>query len=151
MSRKFDFVNKIVRQGNSLCVRIPNSIVKQGNLEEGMDAHLQISAPEIMYAYNEKNVALLLTIANNIKTLQKYDDLKKRFFIMLNFEFLKQTSVVSEEESEQKQIDFINHKKKEFGNKIIDEFIDFSIILNKEAYIMDGNVAILKEKYQKYL
>ena len=65
MIKKFDFVNKIVKQGNSLCVRIPHSIVKRGNLKEGMEANVIISSPEEMYKYNEKNIQTLLKIINN--------------------------------------------------------------------------------------
>ncbi|MBI2075668.1 MAG: hypothetical protein HYT72_00280 [Candidatus Aenigmarchaeota archaeon] len=151
MTKKFDFVNKIVKQGNSLCVRIPNAVVKQGHLKEGMDANVMISPPEEMYKYSEKNIEILLKIANKVKKLDKHNELKKRFFIMLNFEFLKETTTPDRKETEKRQKEFIAEKRKGFGNKSIDEFIDFAMTLNKEAYTMEGDVAILKPKYQKYL
>jgi antitoxin component of MazEF toxin-antitoxin module len=149
--KKFDFVNRIVKQGNSLCVRVPNNIVKQGNLREGMEANVIISPPEDMYAYTEKSADTLLKIANKVKKLNRFDELKKRFFIMLNFAFLKETIDVDMEEAKSKQMKFIDKKKKEFGEKIIDEFIDFATILNGEAYVTEGDVTILKSKYRYYL
>ncbi len=151
MVKKFDFVNKIVRQGNSLCVRIPSSIVKRGNLKEGMEANIIISPPADMYSYNEKNIQTLLIIANKVKKLDKYPEIKKRFFIMLNFEFLKETTSSDKEETEKKQVNFINHKKEEYGESLINEFVDFAMTFNKEAYTKEDDVAILKPKYERYL
>ena len=149
--KKFDFVNKIVRQGNSLCVRIPSIVVKQGNLREGMEANIIITPPREMYKYNEKNAELLFKVSNSVKELDRYDKLKKRFFIMLNFDFLSKTVFPDENEAKKRQVDFINERKKEFGDKLIEEFIEFSTVLNEEAFETEGEVVVLKTKYQKFL
>ncbi len=149
--KKFDFVNKIVRQGNSLCIRIPSIVVRQGSLKEGMEANVIISPPEDLYKYNEKNISALIRIANKIKKLDGYDEFKKRFFIMMNFDFLKTTIKSDKEVTEKMQLGFIKKKKEEFGEKLISEFLNFSGILNREAFDTEGDTAILKQKYQKYL
>ena len=142
MENKAEFVNKVVRQGNSLCVRIPNSICKELRLNEGKEVSIAIIPRESFYKYDEKTIQKLLDIAKKVKRLRKYKELKQRFFIILNFEFLKETT-------QKKQIKFIKEKSREFGPKIINEFIDWAMTFNKEAFITEKDGAIfLKSKYR---
>ena len=149
MEIQIDFTNRLVKQGNSLCIRIPNSLIKEGNLKEGQEVALSLRIDKDIYKYDEETLQYLLNIANKVKKINGYDDLKKRLFIMLNFEFLRQTSNKDSEIQEKKQIKFIKEKRKEFGDKIIEEFLDFSKLFNKEAFITDKNgITILKQEYR---
>jgi antitoxin component of MazEF toxin-antitoxin module len=142
MKNQAEFVNNVVKQGNSLCVRIPSIISKELGLKEGKEISVTVIPRESFYKYDEKTIQKLLNIAKKIKKLRRYNELKQKFFIMLNFEFLKKT--VSK-----KQINFIKEKKKEFGSKIIEEFIDWAMTFNKEAFITEKDGAMfLKSRYR---
>lgn len=134
-----------------MCVRIPSHIIKEGNIIEGMEAHIRIQPPQQIYAYNEKHIQTVLNIANDISELQNIPETKKRLFIMLNFEFLKETTHQDRKENERRQHQFISEKSKEYGKKLIDEFITFSLTLNKKAYKTEDDVTILKPKFEHHL
>lgn len=148
--KKIEFVNKVVKQGNSLCVRIPNTIKKELDLSEGIEIIMSITKQDKeLYKYNEKNIQYMLDMANKVKKLDKYKEMKKRFFIILNYKFLEETISDDSNEMKKRQIKFIKEKKKEFGSKLIEEFIKFSTIFNKEAFITEkGGMIVPKSKYR---
>ena len=53
-----------------------------------------------------------------------------------------------DKERKKRRLRFIKQKKTEFGQKIIDEFIDFATTLNREAFIEENGVAILKPQFR---
>lgn len=148
MKRKSEFINKVVRQGNSLCIRIPNTVKKELNLEEGDDVLVSLVPQQFLYRYDEDTVRYLLKISNKISKLDKYSQTKKRFFIMLNFEFLKETASKNSKERKIKQNKFFKEKRKEFGSKLINEFVDWGMIFNKETMITEGDSLILKPEFR---
>jgi len=149
METRIDFVNKIVRQGNSLCIRIPNSIIKEGEFREGQEIAMSIFLEKNIYKYDEKTIKNLLKIANKIKELNKYNELQKRFFLSLIFTFLQETQAKNTEEREKKQSKFIADQRKEFGNKFIHDFLSFSEIFNKKAFITESDgTTVLKSEYR---
>ncbi|UCD21085.1 MAG: hypothetical protein JSW08_00870 [archaeon] len=149
MKIQIDFTNRLVKQGNSLCIRVPSSVVKEGNLKEGKEVVLSMRVDKDIYNYDEEAINYLLKIANKVPGLKKYDHFKKRFFIMLTFEFLRKTSDKNLKIQEKKQIEFIKEQKKEFGDSLIEKFLEFSKLFNKEAFINEKNgVTILKKEYR---
>jgi antitoxin component of MazEF toxin-antitoxin module len=149
MKNQAEFINSVVKQGNSLCVRIPCQVSKELNLKEGEEISVSLTCQKNEYKYNEEVIQKLLKISNKIRKLDKFSELKKRFFIMLNFEFLNKTYSKDLKEQKRKQIDFIKEKKKEFNSRIIEEFIEWGTIFNKEVFVKDkeGN-EIIKSKYR---
>ena len=147
----YNFVNNIIKQGNSMCVRIPSHIIKEGGLTEGMQAQIRIEPPEQLYTYNEKHIQTALNIANDIPSLKDIPELKKRVFIMMNFEFLKETTSSDQQEERERQATFLKKKRAEYGGKLIDEFLSFAQKLNQEAYVMEKGVAVLKKEFQHHL
>lgn len=111
MKRQVEFVNKVVKQGNSLCVRIPSTIKKELKLGEGKEIIVTIMPQECLYKYDDEMIQYLLNIAKKVKKLKRYNELKQRFFIILNFEFLKETTTKNQKEQKRKQIKFIKEKK----------------------------------------
>ena len=134
MEKEIHFVNKIVKQGNSLCVRIPLAIVKEGKLKEGMEVLMSMIPKEIDYTYNEDYVKHLIKIADKVKELDRYSEFSKRLYILLNFQYLEQ---------------FISTIKKEFGHKFLTDFLDFEEIFNKEAFETgEEGIPILKKEFR---
>lgn len=141
MTNKLGFINKAIKQGNSLCVRIPKIIRNQGKIEEGTEIYVEVT-PQNFYKFDEESASKLFKISKNIKRLNRYSDEKKRLFIYLNFKFIEKIS-------ENGKIKFIESIKEDFGEKMLKEFLDFEEVLNKEAFIheKDGSL-ILKKKYR---
>ncbi len=131
------FVNKVIKQGNSLCVRIPNQIVKEQNLEKGDEILVNIS--KVSYEYDPDAIEHLLEISNKIPALDKYSKTQKRLFVILNFDYL---------ENLDKKENWFGKKNKEFGKEFMDIFLEFERTFQKEAFIEEEGVYILKEKYR---
>jgi len=142
-----EFVNKTVKQGNSLCVRVPSTIVQELKLKEGSEVVLTIKPMNYLKLESEKAVQQFLETANKIKKLDKYSDTKKKLFIILNYQFIKTFSIKNENKKKKAQTKFMKEKKKEFGSKLIDEFLDFAQIFREEAFA-EGDELILKQKYR---
>lgn len=149
MNKTVDFVNRVVRQGNSLCVRIPAMVAKELKLDEGKDVLVSLMPQEVVYKYDEEAAQYVLKVANKVKALDNYSQIQKRLFIMLNFQMLEETAARDEQEMKRKRLMFFKEKKKEFGSKFIDEFVDFEKTFNKEAFVTEKNgTTILKPQYR---
>ena len=140
------FVNKLVKQGNSLCVRVPSSIVKDGRLNEGMEVLMSIVPKEVNYEYGTKLINNLLKTSNKVKKLNKYNEMEKRLFIVLNFEFLKFSRGKNLEKRGREFYDVLTSL---FDKKFADKFIDFETTFNEEAFISEEDgTTILKPEYR---
>ncbi len=149
MNKTVDFVNMVVRQGNSLCVRIPAMVAKELKLDEGKDVLVSLMPQKVIYKYDEEAAQYVLKVANKVKALDNYSQIQKRLFIMLNFQMLEETAARDEQEMKRKQLMFFKEKKREFGSKFIDEFVDFEKTFNKEAFVTEKNgTTILKPQYR---
>ncbi len=149
MNKTVDFVNRVVRQGNSLCVRIPAMVAKELKLDEGKDVLVSLMPQEVIYKYDEEAAQYVLKVANKVKAMDKYSQIQKRFFIILNFQMLEETAARAEQEMKRKQLTFFKEKKKEFGSKFINAFVAFEKIFNKEAFITEKDgTTILKPQYR---
>ena len=149
MKTKIDFVNKVVKQGNSLCVRIPSTIVKEGGVKEGTEVLMTIHVPtHTIYEYTEENAKYMYDLAFNVKKLAMYDETKKRMFIALLFAYLKETRHGNPAKLRERETRFIKKARHEFGSRFVGEFVRFCTDFNKEAFIMEGDVAILKKRYR---
>lgn len=142
------FVNNIVKQGNSLCVRIPNTIIKELDLKEGNEIVMLITAHKNLYKYNEKTIQQLLKLSKRVKKLNGYNETTKRIFITFLFQYLDETTSPDKKEENKRQIKFVKEKRRELGSKFINEFTRFAQIFNKEAFIMENNIPILKPEYR---
>ena len=71
------FKNKVVKQGNSLCIRIPLSIVRELKLDTGDDVSLSIHKMdyEKYSRYYEED---LLFRINKVKEFDKYSNFLKK-------------------------------------------------------------------------
>jgi|SRR3989344_4382287 len=127
------FVNKIVKQGNSLCLRVPNIVVKELGLKENFKVIAKIEP------YNkikkEKIAEILLDTSNKIPKLEKYTESKKKFFILLMQEIGEENSPLPE---------IIKEKKKEFGEKLIKEFWNFYNIMKNEGTLVEEGIIMFK-------
>jgi antitoxin component of MazEF toxin-antitoxin module len=63
MKDKADFVNRVVRQGNSLCVRIPHGTIRKLDLKEGCQVLITITPQDFLSICNEEVIQHLLRIA----------------------------------------------------------------------------------------
>ena len=146
MFQPFNYSGKIVKQGNSLCVRVPNIVKKSLNLKEGVD--VMISIRRTKYEFTNKHLEYLLKLANNVKKLDKFGEEKKRLYIHLNFRFVEKVL----DKSPKTQDKFIEQLRKEFGNPFINEWLEFEKIFEKEAVHTDKEgYTILKDYYQKIM
>lgn len=141
------FVNKVVKQGNSLCVRIPHSVVKELALEKGNDVAIEIS--KIDYSQTDKHVEGFLNTIKNIKELKSMKPVKKRMFAVLLFDMLKKSQDTTEKKEEKKRIKVLKQYEKDFGKELIEEFYKFGDAVNKAATIIekDGSV-VIKPKFR---
>ena len=145
MRGSVEFVNRVVRQGNSLCVRIPAVVAKELKLDEGKEVLVSLMPQEVFSKYDEEAARYVLKVANKVKALDRYSQLQKRLFIMLNFQMLKETPAKDENEMKKKQLAFFKEKKKEFGDKFVNQFLEFEKTFNKEAFITEKDgTTILK-------
>ncbi|MBN1502894.1 hypothetical protein JW930_05085 [Candidatus Woesearchaeota archaeon] len=144
MNKEVHFVNKIVKQGNSLCVRMPSSIIKEGKLEEGMEVVMSVVPRKLEYGYDSKTIEKLIKISNKVSKLDKYTKIQKTLFLVLNFEYLKHT-----QEKKDKIDEFDKILKESFGVAFARKFYEFETTFNKEAFITeDDGTTILKPEYR---
>ncbi len=142
--KEVHFVNKIVKQGNSLCVRIPNSIIKEGKLKGGMEVLMSIIPKSISYKYDPLIIEENIKLADQVKELDKYNQSQKRIFLILNFQFLEDTLEKGIENKE-----WVRHKYNEFGKGFMDNFLEFEKTFNREAFITEKDgTTVLKPKYR---
>lgn len=141
MSKGFNYNGKVVKQGNSLCVRIPNMIKKKAGIKEGIEVNITIEKVKMKYC--QEDIEEILRLANKVAELNRYSEEKKRFFIILNLKFVEEVIGESEEE----QLRFIEKMKDEFGHKLVGEWLLFERIFNEVAFHTDKEFTILKEKY----
>ena len=142
------FVNKIVKQGNSLCVRIPLTVVKELSLHKGNDVSVQMHKVDYKKLQKEYEEEFVKTI-NKIPDFKKMGMIKKKLFSTITFELLKKSQDIDEKKEEKNRIKIITQYEKELGKEIISDYIKFSKIFNKHATIIekDGSV-IVKPKFR---
>ncbi|MFH2019943.1 MAG: hypothetical protein ABIJ34_00885 [archaeon] len=149
MKKEVSFVNRIVKQGNSLCVRIPNSIVKEGKLKEGMEVLMSMVPQEVRYDYDKESIEKLLDISNRIRNLDKFSETEKRLFLVLNFDFLRYAGNTKLENITKKSKEYSLKLSKEFGKIFSQRFDEFEIVLNREAFITEKDgICVLKPEYR---
>ena len=136
-----NYSGKAVKQGNSLCIRIPNFVKKELDIREGNE--LIVSIQKAKMKYSEEYVSYMLKIADKVKKLDKYSQEKKKFFLRLNFDYVEE-SIDENDEVKYKKIESM---KKEFGSRLINDWLRFEEILNKESFETDrhGYTSLKKE------
>ena len=144
-----EFNNRIVRQGNSLCVRIPHSAIRQLSLQEGSETAVTITPQHSMGICNEDVMQHLLNAASKVKQLDKFRIPKQRLFIFLNFEFLKTTSSPNLKREKELQIKFVKTLRKEIGVKLANEFLEWGMTFNREAFTKENGAYWLKQEYKQ--
>jgi len=136
-------VNKVIKQGNSLCVRIPSHVTKQADLKVGDEVSLLLT-PVKNYEYDEESAETFLKITKKIKKLRKFTEDKLRMFIIIHFRYLKE--VYQKSMSQQKV--YFNKLRKEYSSKFVDDYLYWAQTINKEAFIhsKDGTL-VMKPEY----
>ncbi len=144
--KKVPFLNRIVKQGNSLCVRVPNSAVKELDLKEGSEVAIEIVKTN--YECNDEMINGYIDIMNKVKELNKFSNLQKRFFAIFNFKFLQETEgdPIKNKELAKK---FWKESEKEFGRKFMTDFEEFANIIKEKVVIQEGSgTFVIKEEYR---
>lgn len=145
MIKETSFSNKVVKQGTSLCVRIPYHIVKEQTLAEGDEVVMTLKKAD----YSKNEISDLLNIANKVKKLDKYSQLKKRIFLNMLFEYLNYTTWDEREDPKIIEKKLVDLFAKDFDSTLINEFTKFCDTFNKEAFDMDEGIAVLRKKYRR--
>jgi hypothetical protein len=141
MVKGYVFGNKIIKQGNSLCVRIPSYIAKQAKLKVGKNIAIILETNQVFdEGYSSY---LFMNISTKFKKLKKYSEDKIRVFILLHFKYLKEATDEDKKTKEQ----FYKKLRREYSDKLVDEYIDWTKVI-QDAYIYskDGSF-IVKPKY----
>ena len=143
MDKGYIFGNKVIKQGNSFCVRIPSYIVKKAKLKVGKDVGIILETNKIFD--EEYSSYLFMNISKKFKKLKKYSDDKIKFFILLQFKYLREASEGDKKTKEK----FYKKLKEEYSEKLVKEYLDWTNII-KDAYIYsnDGSF-IVKSEYLK--
>lgn len=145
MRSKLEFMNKIVKQGNSFCVRIPSSLMKEGSLREGSDIMITIYPEDTMWDYDPESIMQMVRIANAIPEYDNISIEKKWLFLGMHWRWLKRTNLGKNKDAEKK---LYKSLKKEYGKKLFDEFRQWIKDFSKKAWTHKENTAILKPKYR---
>lgn len=143
MGKTYVFGNKVVKQGNSFCVRIPSYIAKQAKLKVGKNISVIL---ETNQEFDEDySASLFFKISKKIKKLKKFSDDKIRVFILIHFKFLKGAL----DESEKVKVLFFKKLRQDYGDKLVGEYLEWAKLL-QEAYIYskDGSFSV-KPEYLK--
>ena len=126
------FINKVVRQGTSLCVRIPNNVVKGLNLKEKEEVIVRMKKLEIKELEPEL-IKEYFKLYNSKKELKKYSRTKFLLLISLSFyagkHMMKHNSTQEEVKNAWSKI--LSDIEKEYGTKILKEFEKFTILIGK--------------------
>lgn len=143
MAKGFVFGNKVVKQGNSLCIRIPSYVAKQAKLTVGKNVAIVLETNQVFD--EEYSTHLFMNISNKFKKLSKYREDKIRVFILLHFKFLKEAMDENKKTKEQ----FFRKLKRDYSDKLVKEYIDWTKTI-RDAYIYskDGTF-IVKPEYLK--
>lgn len=139
------FVNRVIKQGNSLCIRIPSSVVKEIALKEGVEVSIEIH--KLDYAkYQQYYEIDFLKSIENLPEIKKISDIKKKLFTALCFDSLKRSSDSDKKKEEANLKEILMEYKKELGNKLFDEYVKFGEIINTKVNIIekDGSIVIRK-------
>lgn len=145
MRSKLEFVNKIVKQGNSYCVRIPSSLVKEGSLKEGHNIMITIYPEDTMWDYDPESIGQMVRIANAIPEYNHLSIEKKWLFLGMHWRWLKKTNLGKDKKAE---IELHNNLKKEYGKKVFTEYRDWIKDFSKKAWSHKENTSVLKPKYR---
>jgi hypothetical protein len=139
------FVNRVVKQGNSLCVRIPNFLVKETKLNVGNEVYVWLH--KVDYNKYQKNYeeGFIETI-DKIPELKKLSTAKKKMFTTLCFDLNRRGHDSNTEKQKKKMQKIALEYKKELGNKLYAEFEKFGNLVNRKVNITekDGSIVIKK-------
>jgi antitoxin component of MazEF toxin-antitoxin module len=125
-----EFVNMVIKQGNSLCVRIPSSVVKAVNLKQGDDVVINLHKLDYdkFQFYYEKD---FIEKINNIPQFNKFSQTKKELYTKICFDFLKKSRNPNPKIEQKIKEDLSLELKKEFGEKFFIDFGEFAQLVNK--------------------
>ena len=128
------FSNKVVRQGNSLCVRIPSKIVKKLKIEENKEVLVKIGTLE-MAELDPNIIEKYLELIKPIKKLKKHDRTKLLLLISLNFYCGKHIKENWDtQENLEKALNKVNsYIVKQYGKKILEEYNEFNLLAGKQV------------------
>ena len=140
MAKGYIFGNKVIKQGNSLCVRIPSYIAKQARLKVGKNVAIVLETNQIFD--EEYSSYLFMSISKKFKKLRKYGEDKIRIFILLHFKYLKEATDKDKKTKER----FFKNLRKEYSDKLVDEYLDWTkTIQDAYVYSEDGSFSIKPE------
>ncbi len=143
MTSGYVFGNKVVKQGNSLCVRIPSYIAKQAKIKPGRNISIILETnQEFDEGYSAE---LFMRISKNTKKTNKFGEDKIRMFIVLHLRYLKKAL----DRDEQFKRSYWKKARKEYSDKFIEEYFEWCKLI-QEAYIYsnDGSFSV-KPEYLK--
>lgn len=145
MRSKLEFMNKVVKQGNSFCVRIPSSLMKEGSLVEGSDVMITIYPEETKWDYDPDSIRQMVRIANAIPKYNNMSIEKKWLFLGMHWRWLKKTNLGKDKKAEKK---LYTDLKKEYGEKLYNEFRKWIADFALTAWTHKEGTSILKAKYR---
>jgi len=145
MRTKLEFINKIVKQGNSFCVRIPNTLMKEGSLIEGRDIMITIYPQDTMWDYDPESIKQMVRIANAIPKYKNISIEKKWLFLGMHWRWLKVTNLGKDKKAEKR---LYADLKKEYGKKLYTEYSKWIKDYSDTAWIHREGTSILKPKYR---
>jgi antitoxin component of MazEF toxin-antitoxin module len=125
-----EFVNKVIKQGNSLCVRIPKSVVKAVNLKTGDDVAITLHKIDYdnLQLYYEQNFVKEI---NEVPQLKKYSQTKKELYAKICFDILKKSRDPDPKVEQKNRKKVALELQKEFGKEFFDDYIKFADLINK--------------------
>jgi antitoxin component of MazEF toxin-antitoxin module len=124
------FVNPLIKQGNSYCIRVPGNIVKETNAVEG--DLIAVKAQKLDLTPKEEHLNRLFEKVRPIKELNKFSDEKLMVMLMLLtrqgklfLELKEYKTLISNE-----QIDA--QKKKQYSDKVNQKLGELYVKIEKD-------------------
>lgn len=126
------FVNTVTKQGNSYSIRVPKFLFDKLGLSDGESVSIKLN--KINYSsLMPKVIAKNLEEARNCKELDNYSEEKKILFVTLNAHFGEKIAKNIGDSGKISELIKVHHDniKKEFGQKILDEYTNFMTIFSE--------------------
>ncbi len=123
--QRVGFGNSVVKQGNSLTVRIPKMASNALNLKEGDKIKVVISRPK-GYFFSDRQIKKIIKECMKTKKLKSFGEEKIGVFIsLMNLIINNRVTENIKEKGQEKRL------TKQFGKKFVKEYKDFIKTLEK--------------------
>lgn len=141
--KNINFVNTIVRQGNSLCIRIPNIVIKTLKLSVKDKVKISINKVE----ENAIPLENLFKLAQNCRKLKELNRLSENKLFFYCFMLSRLAQVLKYNKKKARIIE--KQFEKDFGKKTVEEFAFFTKALAKHSKLIAKTFSLQYKQFKE--